>query len=117
MVDEQRVRAWVEGYRRAWESNDKDEIGGLFAADATYYPRPYEQPWKGREEIVSGWLRNRDGPGDTTFEWQPVSIGADVAVIRGTTAYRSGTFSNLWVIRFDPDGRATEFTEWWMKHA
>ena len=25
------------------------------------------------------------------------------------------TYSNLWVIRFAPDGRAREFTEWWMK--
>jgi hypothetical protein len=26
------------------------------------------------------------------------------------------TYSNLWVIRLDADGRCAEFTEWWMQH-
>ena len=26
------------------------------------------------------------------------------------------TYSNLWVIRLDAEGRCTEFTEWWMQH-
>jgi uncharacterized protein (TIGR02246 family) len=116
MVDEQHVRSWVEDYRRAWESNDPNEITALFTEDAAYYPRPYATPWKGHEEILAGWLRNRDGPGATTFEWQQVSLAGAVAVVRGTTAYKRRTFSNLWVVRLAADGRASEFTEWWMQH-
>jgi hypothetical protein len=38
--------------------------------------------------------------------------------VQGTTRYLSSprTYSNLWVVRLADDGRAREFTEWWMKH-
>ena len=36
--------------------------------------------------------------------------------VEGVTDYRAGPlYSNLWVIRLEPDGRAKEFTEWWME--
>jgi uncharacterized protein (TIGR02246 family) len=118
MIDEDGVRAWIERYRSAWESNDPIEIASLFTEAATYYPRPYATAWRGRDQIVAKWLRHRDEPGDTTFEWRPVSITGDLAVIRGTTTYlgRNEIFSNLWIIRLTEDGRADEFTEWWMQH-
>jgi hypothetical protein len=39
-------------------------------------------------------------------------------VVQGETVYHSlhRTYSNLWVIRLDQEGRCTEFTEWWMQH-
>jgi hypothetical protein len=40
----------------------------------------------------------------------------DVAIVQGETAYPSQTYSNLWVIQLDGDGRCAEFTEWWMEH-
>ena len=27
-----------------------------------------------------------------------------------------GVFSNIWVIRLAPDGRASSFAEWWVQH-
>ena len=41
-----------------------------------------------------------------------------VGFVRGWTTYLThppSEFSNLWVIRLDRDGRAHEFTEWWME--
>ena len=42
----------------------------------------------------------------------------ELSVVVGTTIYREPpqTYSNLWVIRFAPDGCCREFTEWWMPH-
>jgi uncharacterized protein (TIGR02246 family) len=120
MDDEQggRVRAWVDRYVQAWNSNDPADIGALFSDDAAYYTEPYRQPWRGRDEIVRRWLERKDEPGDTTFRWRPLTVGPEVAVVQGETVYRDPphTFSNLWVIRLDADGRCTEFTEWWMEH-
>jgi uncharacterized protein (TIGR02246 family) len=112
------VTAWVEKYRVAWESNDPDDIGGLFADDAAYFTEPYAKPWLGRDEIVAKWLDSKDEPGDTTFEWHPLIVTEDLAVIEGTTAYRSSgrTYSNMWVLRLDIAGQARQFTEWWMEH-
>ena len=62
----------------------------------------------------TGWP-GRTQPGETTFTWRPVAVTDDVAVIEGTTTYPTQTFRNLWVIRLGPDGRCSEFTEWWME--
>ena len=51
--------------------------------------------------------------------WSPVGTQAEVRstiLYEGTTRYREPrqTYSNLWVIKLEPDGRCREFTEWWM---
>jgi ketosteroid isomerase-like protein len=120
-IDEEQargVRAWVDAYVRAWNSNDPTEIGALFAEDAAYYTEPYSPPWRGRAEIVRRWLDRKDEPGDAEFQWQPLAVEPWGAIVQGETVYRDPpyAFSNLWVIRLDGDGRCTEFTEWWMQH-
>lgn len=109
------VTLWVEAYRRAWESNEPDDIRALFADDAEYFTEPFAQPWHGHDRIVAGWLEAKDEPGETSFDWEPVAIENDVAVIRAITQYTGrASYYNVWVIRFAPDGRAASFTEWWM---
>ena len=120
-IDEEQargVRAWVDAYVRAWNSNDPAEIAALFAEDAAYYTEPYSRPWRGRAEIVRRWLDRKDEPGDTAFRWQPLAVGPWGAIVQGETVYRRPpqAYSNLWVIRLDGEGRCTEFTEWWMQH-
>ncbi len=116
MTDQHQVTAWVDGYIRAWNSNDPADIGALFTDDAEYYTAPFRQPWSGREQIVEGWLGRKDEPGEATFDWRPLVDSGELAVIEGTTTYPDGTFSNLWVIRLEADGRCRQFTEWWMEH-
>jgi hypothetical protein len=106
---------WIEGYVRAWNTNDAADIEALFTEDAEYRTEPYNPPWRGRAAIVEGWLAHRDKPGETSFDWEPLVTG-EVAVVQGTTRYPGRTFSNLWVIRLAPDGRCREFGEWWMEH-
>ena len=112
------LREWVEGYVHAWDSNDPDEIAALFTEDAVYLTEPYAEPWRGRAEIVAGWLENRDEPGDASFDWQPLLETPDLAVLTGTTVYHEPrrVYSNLWLVRLEPDGRCREFIEWYMKH-
>jgi ketosteroid isomerase-like protein len=116
MTELSRVTAWIDGYVRAWNSNDPDEIGALFTEDAAYFTAPFREPWRGREQIVKSWLERRDEPGETTFQWTPLSVTGELAIIQGTTSYPDQRFSNLWVIRLSADGRCREFTEWWMEH-
>ncbi len=104
----------MSAYRRAWESNAPDDIAALFTEDAKYFDEPFTDPHVGRDAIVTSWLERQDAPGSTTFTWSPVVVTPDVAIVQGETVYSTVTFSNLWVIRLAADGRATEFTEWWM---
>ena len=109
------VTAWVQAYRKAWETNEPDDIRSLFTEDAEYYTEPYAEPWRGHESIVATWLENKDEPGETAFTWELVAVEGDTGVIRAVTPYQGrATYHNLWVIRFAEDGRATRFTEWWM---
>ncbi|WP_426517717.1 nuclear transport factor 2 family protein [Diaminobutyricibacter sp. McL0618] len=106
---------WIEGYRRAWESNDPDDIRALFTENAQYRTEPFADPWIGHLEIVEGWLDAQDEPGAADFAWRVLGHDGSLAFVEGVTEYHAGaTYSNLWVIRLEPDGRASEFTEWWM---
>lgn len=111
------VEAWVEGYIRAWASNNPKEIGALFTKDAAYYTGPFAEPWRGREAIVREWLARRDEPGEYAFRYEVVGTGTDSGIVRGWTMYRKPAreFSNMWLIRLNAEGRCTEFTEWWVQ--
>lgn len=110
------LESWIDGYQRAWQSNDPEDIRALFTEDATYRTAPFRQPWTGHGEIVAGWLDARDEPGEADFEWHPLAADGILRFVEGVTAYRGGeTYSNLWVIALESDGRASAFTEWWME--
>lgn len=110
-----RTTAWVDGYLRAWRSNEPAEIGALFTDDAVYLTAPDAEPRRGRAAIIAGWVDDADAPGEWSFEWHLVHEASDLAIVQGRTAYPAERdYLNLWVIRFAPDGRASVFTEWYM---
>jgi ketosteroid isomerase-like protein len=117
MTDIEQVRDWVAGYRRAWESNVEADIRALFTDDAVYRAHPYDDGEVGVDAITAGWLRERDEPGDTTFEVLDVHVDGSVAFVRAVTDYvKDGdVYDNLWVVELSPDGRASSFVEWFMK--
>jgi ketosteroid isomerase-like protein len=106
--------AWVEGYLRAWRSNDPESIRVLFTEDARYYTLPHRKPWEGHEGIVAGWLEREDEPGSWKFEYEVLAEAGELAFVQGRTVYADEAYENLWVIRLEPDGRCSEFTEWWV---
>ena len=113
----ERVQAWLDAYVAAWRSYDRAAIGDLFAEDATYRYHPYDEPEQGRDTIVEGWLEEPDEPGSWEASYEPLLIDGDRAVATGETRYADGqTFSNLFVLEFDADGRCRSFTEWFMEH-
>jgi ketosteroid isomerase-like protein len=109
------VETWVGNYRAAWESNDPDQIRSLFTDDAVYERVPHDpKAWRGVDAIVAGWLSIKDEPGSTTFEWELLGVAGDRAFVQGASVYSKVTYDNLWVLRLAPDGRVSEFTEWYM---
>lgn len=115
-MDRDHIKTWMEGYLKAWRSNEPEDIGHLFTPEALYYTAPYREPWRGREGIVAGWLGRKDEQGGWNFRYEILTVVDHTAFIRGWTNYhRQGVkISNLWIIRFD-DGRCAEFVEWWME--
>jgi hypothetical protein len=112
------VAEWIAAYERAWDSNESADIRALFTDDARYLTAPFATPRVGIEAIISGWLEDRDEAGDHAFRWNLTGIDGDTAFIDGVTDYvqPARVYSNLWVIAFADDGRATSYTEWYMRY-
>jgi uncharacterized protein (TIGR02246 family) len=112
---------WLGRYRAAWTTDDPQQIGALFTEDATYAPRPFGEPWEGRDAIVAKWIELGDSTIPWEFESDIVAVDGDTGVVRGLTRYPAHdkepeeVYSNIWVIKLAADGRARSFAEWWME--
>jgi len=116
-MDKEGVKAWMAGYIQAWNSNDAQEIGQLFSEEARYYTGPFAEPWQGRQAIVDAWIARKDEPGSFRFRYEILSASGGLGIVRGWTQYLNPEkeYSNIWVMRFDEQGRCSEFIEWWVK--
>ncbi len=112
------VGKWIEAYQRASNSDDPDEISALFTEDAVYLTGPYDEPWRGRDEIVKQWIERGDSGLEWDFRYEIVAVEGDRAVIEAWTEYTSPqykhSYSNVWVIELE-GGRAKTFKEWWVE--
>ncbi len=113
--------SWLERYVAAWRSRDPDAIGDLFSEDVTYSQTGGQTVVEGRAAVVRDWLEASYEP-DLSWEaaYEPLAIEDQVYVGVGSTRYlrADGTredFSNIFVCRFDEDGRCSELREWWMR--
>jgi hypothetical protein len=115
MIDREGVESWIARYEQAWRTEGTDLLAGLFAERSTYRMAPFEEPVEGLEAIGRLWEREREGP-DEEFEMRHeiVAVDGDAAVLRVEVRYgRSGnSYRDLWVLRFDGEGRCSEFEEW-----
>lgn len=115
-MDTAQVSAWIAGYERAWRTAGTDGLASLFAADATYSQGPYEETVCGLAAIARMWDAEREGP-DETFELTSgiVALDGDTAVVRAAVYYGNPVaqeYRDLWIIRFDTEGRCSSFEEW-----
>jgi hypothetical protein len=62
------------------------------------------------------WEAERDGPDEGfNLRSEVVAVDGSVAVVRLSVDYAdadAGRWRDLWVLRFDGDGRCSEFEEW-----
>jgi ketosteroid isomerase-like protein len=128
-MDRNDVNRWLDAYVSAWKSYDRDEIAALFSDDVEYRYHPYDEPIRGRDDVVESWrgegdhqgAPTRDAPGTYEASYRAVAVEGDVAVATGTSTY-AGTdgsiravYDNCFVIRFAGNGRCREFTEWFVE--
>ena len=67
---------------------------------------------------LRAWDSNdRDEPGEWEFDWHPLGIDGDLAMIEAETRCRDGRVSsNLWGFRLDAGTACRCFVEWYMPH-
>jgi ketosteroid isomerase-like protein len=114
------VQAWLDAYVRAWQSWDPGAIADLWTEDCIWR-YPFGVRARGRVAITAEWLAERhlDDDGGYDAHHEPIAIDGDIVVAHGRTRFfdpASGethvVYDNLWVLRFGPDGRCSEFHEW-----
>jgi ketosteroid isomerase-like protein len=116
-MNEDRLQTWLDAYLEAWRTYDREAIAALFAADASYAYHPYDEPLRGPGAIADSWLSEQDAPGSWEASYRPLMFDGDRAIATGETRYADGNvFSNLFVLRFDGEGRCTEFVEYYVHH-
>jgi len=129
-MDRESAQTWLDAYTSAWKSYDRAEIAALFADDVVYRYHPNDDPTRGVDAVVASWLGESDAPGSSTRDapdtydatYTPVAIDGDVVVATGSTTYRetpegpvTQVFDNCFVIRFDDQGRCTDFVEYYTR--
>lgn len=122
MIDHQHVTQWLEAYVAAWKSYDPQAIAALFSADAVYRYNPYDEGVHGRDAIVASWLEGRDAPNTYAADYRPLALDGSTAVAHGRSYYYEADgktlkrqFDNIFVLRFDDQGRCADFCEWFMQ--
>lgn len=114
-MDRSAVEEWVSQYERAWRSRGTALLAELFAPEATYSMAPFEEPHRGRAAIERLWEAERDGHEEQfTLETEIVAVEGDTGVVRAEVVYAAPPrhYRDLWVERFDDDGRCLAFEEW-----
>ena len=116
MINRDSVQQWLTGYETAWRTPGTGDLADLFTADASYLQSPYERPVTGLKAIGRMWEAERDGPDEVfTLATSIVAVDGQVAVVRVEVTYGDPVtqeYRDLWVIRFDQQGRCAEFEEW-----
>ena len=115
------VSRWLARYVAAWKSYDRAEIEALFAEDARYRYHPYDEPLVGAAAIADAWLEDPDDPESWEAAYECYAVDGDAAVAVGSSTYLDAqggvdrVYDNVYLLRFDGEGRCSEFTEWFMK--
>jgi hypothetical protein len=113
---------WLKSYIKAWETYSPEAIGELFSDRAIYSYHPYDEPVVGRQAIVDSWLKDQDAPGTYVADYEPIAVDGDLAVVNGRSRYFKDSsrteptkeWDNIFVIKFDKDGRCRSFREWYV---
>jgi hypothetical protein len=110
------VERWVERYEQVWRTAGTEALGDLFSSDATYLTSPWATAVTGLDRLAELWEAERDGPDETfAMRSEVLAVDGDTAVVRVAVDYGDPVISrwlDLWVIRFDRDGRCRAFEEW-----
>jgi uncharacterized protein (TIGR02246 family) len=77
--DRDQCAAVVEGYRRAWESQDPEMMADLFADDGVFID-PRFAPFAGKDAVLGWYRRALEGFTDPEVEYTRVAVDPPVAM-------------------------------------
>lgn len=118
-MNEDRLRAWLDGYGRAWEARDPDAAAALFGESAEYDETPFDEPFRGRAAIREYWRSATSTQRDVSFSYEIQSVASDQGIAHWSAEFiraasgRRVRLDGILVLHFDEDGQCTLLREWW----
>ncbi len=118
------LQTWLDRYIEAWRTNSPGPIESLFTEDAMYRFHPYdkdEEIANGRDQIVAAWLELADDPDSWEAVYEAWAVDGDLGVAVGTSRYLATEdepermYHNCFLMKFDADGKCSEFTEFFVR--
>lgn len=115
------LKAWLEGYRRAWETRDPEAAAALFSEDAQYYETPFQAPARGRDGVRDYWANATRNQSDVSFSYEIVSVSGDRGMARWWATFRrvssdeTVSLDGVFLLQFEREGLCRELREWWHK--
>ena len=122
-MDRQAFQKWLDGYVDAWKTYDEQKIGDLFSDGVLYKYSPQDDGLNGRAEVVKSWTEDKDDPGTYDAKYEVLAIDGDTHVANGWSRYFTepggelrDEYFNVYICKFDAEGRCREFTEYWIQN-
>jgi ketosteroid isomerase-like protein len=116
-MERERVGAWLEAYRRAWEEADARAIPGMFTQEASYRAHPLGTAYTGHDAIADYWTRATAGQEDIQVRFGDPIVDGDRVAAEFWTSMRSDgdpvTVAGCLLLAFAPDGRCRSLRECW----
>ncbi len=122
MVARSEVTRWIADYERAWRTQGTALLRELFTDDVSYRQGPFDAPVVGLTGIASMWEEEREGPDEVfTMTSDILAVEEGTAVVRVRVEYGDPVgqeYLDVWILRFDAEGRCAAFEEWpfWPEH-
>ena len=109
--------AFVDGYRRTWESWDVPGFLDLFSDEVVYVAHATQETVVGRDALANYVRKEAVEQGDVSVRMgNPVVEGDRVAAefwVTATSGSRIATIVGCLIARLAPDGRCAFFREYW----
>lgn len=119
-MDRATFQDWLDRYIDAWRLDDAVAIGDLFSPDVRYAFDPFSEAVVGRNAVIEAWRADPDAPGSWQADYKVLAVDGETFVAHGRTRYLTDDrlevdreFANVFVCRFDAEGRCREFTEYY----
>lgn len=119
MISDQELTRWLEAYGAAWEAKDPRAATPLFTDDATYQKTPYDEPFRGRDEIAAYWASVTTDQKGIDFSFETVAVSSDIGVALWSARFSTIStdapveLNGVFILEFAGASHVRSLREWW----
>jgi hypothetical protein len=106
-------------YGEVWESRYPEGVAELYSEDVLYYWTPFDEPKRGREEIVAASREASSRQEDIDFGYELIGLRENAGWARWWCSFvrvstgRKVRIDGILKATFDEQDLCTDFREWW----